>query len=985
TTLWAQESIGVSCISPRTKVKVNITQVTVALNPINVTCNGGSTGSFTLGTITCGTAPFSYSVNSGAFGPIPTNLVAGSYSIVAKDATSLVSGPISLTITQPMWTINNPTATNVVVCEGATMATLAGSANLSTMVTGSQVLTFGLAGQPTELSSGTVPLSPSVTPNIISTATLSALPAGAIITSVKLSMPTISAQGSSWASDVRLGLSGAISADYVKDSLAGNTATTFNYKKYLTPTASVVAGGTVNLSYYDYFDDNLGTAESIFPTGASVATLTVNYSYNAPANVTWWDSSLGGALLVANDTLNAVGTTVLPNTLTSGVYNFYAQADNASCFAPARTLTTVTVNAKATTPIVTAGGATTFCAGDSVQLTSSVTLLNTWSNAATTAVIKVTTSNTYYTIANNANGCASDTSNKITVVVNALPSTPIVTSTANVITCNTPSVTLKTTNYSTGLVWSNAATTDSLVLTSAGTFSATHTDVNGCKSAVSNSLVITDSLNSNFTLNAASPNDSICLGSSTALSVTGIAGGLTYTWTPSATLNASTGTSVIATPTVPTTYSVKSDNGVACTTTKTITIVPIILPIVAVAGDSAICAGLSTTLTASGANNYTWTSGPATATNTVMPTTLTTYQVIGTNAFGCADTALFMVNVNALPVAPIVSATSPEINCIVTSVTLSASNYTTGLTWSNGDTTTTSTILVAGSFTAINTDAKGCVSVNSNVVTIANNTGIVFTVNNPTPSDSVCIGASVGLGVTGAGLTYTWSPSGTLSSSTGANVVATATTGTTTYSVVANNGAGCTSTKTVTITGVPNAIVTATAASPVVTVTSGNISNSITVTGATTFNFTSSVTGVATHTMVAGTALTTSINDSLGATTIGSGTVDYVITGYNVIGCPSAPVMVTVNISSVVALANKTIDANLNIYPNPTANILNIVVKANTLSVTMFDATGKIVKQANVNANSTQLTVSDLTSGAYSLRITTEAGTTVKKIIVTKE
>ncbi|MBC7411579.1 MAG: hypothetical protein H7331_03895, partial [Bacteroidia bacterium] len=47
TTLWAQESIGVSCISPRTKVKVNITQVTVALNPINVTCNGGSTGSFT--------------------------------------------------------------------------------------------------------------------------------------------------------------------------------------------------------------------------------------------------------------------------------------------------------------------------------------------------------------------------------------------------------------------------------------------------------------------------------------------------------------------------------------------------------------------------------------------------------------------------------------------------------------------------------------------------------------------------------------------------------------------------------------------------------------------------------------------------------------------------------------------------------------------------------------------------------------------------
>ncbi|MEQ1732727.1 MAG: GEVED domain-containing protein [Bacteroidia bacterium] len=407
-------------------------------------------------------------------------------------------------------------------------------------------------------------------------------------------------------------------------------------------------------------------------------------------------------------------------------------------------------------------------------------------------------------------------------------------------------------------------------------------------------------------------------------------------------------------------------------------------PVVTVMGDTAVCAGLSTTLMGMGVASYAWTAGPATAMYVVTPTAPTTYEVIGTDASGCVDTTTFKVNVNALPAAPIIMATSPELNCTITTDTLSASNYTMGLTWSNGDTTAKSVVNVAGTYYATYTDANGCKSDSSNNLTIISNTGIALAFTAPSPNDSICVGGTANLAVTGTAVNYTWSPALTLSASTGTNVIATPT-ATTTYTVVADNGAGCSVKDSVTITIVPNAIVTATAASPVVTVTSGNISNAVTVTGATTFDFTSSVTGVATHTMVAGTALTTSINDSIGASTGGNGTVDYVITGYNAIGCPSAPVMVTVNISSVVALANKAIDANLNIYPNPTANVLNVSVKANTLNVTMFDATGKVVKQANVNGNTTQLTVSDLASGTYSLRITTEAGTTVKKVTVTKE
>ena len=92
----------------RLQVVVNVTAVLATLNPVNVTCNGLDNGTFTLGTVTCGTAPFTYSADGGAFGPIPTNLTPGVHSIVMKDAGGLDSAPISITITEP----TAPTALN---------------------------------------------------------------------------------------------------------------------------------------------------------------------------------------------------------------------------------------------------------------------------------------------------------------------------------------------------------------------------------------------------------------------------------------------------------------------------------------------------------------------------------------------------------------------------------------------------------------------------------------------------------------------------------------------------------------------------------------------------------------------------------------------------------------------------------------------------------------------------------------------------------
>ena len=70
------------------------------------------------------------------------------------------------------------------------------------------------------------------------------------------------------------------------------------------------------------------------------------------------------------------------------------------------------------------------------------------------------------------------------------------------------------------------------------------------------------------------------------------------------------------------------------------------LPTINVNGIVTICNGESTTLTASGADIYIWTSGPSTADYFVSPTSNTTYTVTGTNTTTtCSDTAIQLVTV----------------------------------------------------------------------------------------------------------------------------------------------------------------------------------------------------------------------------------------------------------------------------------------------------------------------------------------------------
>jgi len=62
-----------------------------------------------------------------------------------------------------------------------------------------------------------------------------------------------------------------------------------------------------------------------------------------------------------------------------------------------------------------------------------------------------------------------------------------------------------------------------------------------------------------------------------------------------------------------------------------------------------ICPAHQLTLSASGANNYSWSNGATTATTSVNPNTTTTYTVTGTNNNGCTNHAMITVSVVANP------------------------------------------------------------------------------------------------------------------------------------------------------------------------------------------------------------------------------------------------------------------------------------------------------------------------------------------------
>lgn len=99
---YVETVLGGCSSATRENVTVFVSDVNATVTPVNVTCNGGDNGSFTVGAAQCGVEPFTYSIDGGTtFGAIPTDLIAGNYSVIILDDNGLLSSPIAITITEP--------------------------------------------------------------------------------------------------------------------------------------------------------------------------------------------------------------------------------------------------------------------------------------------------------------------------------------------------------------------------------------------------------------------------------------------------------------------------------------------------------------------------------------------------------------------------------------------------------------------------------------------------------------------------------------------------------------------------------------------------------------------------------------------------------------------------------------------------------------------------------------------------------------------
>ena len=354
-------------------------------------------------------------------------------------------------------------------------------------------------------------------------------------------------------------------------------------------------------------------------------------------------------------------------------------------------------------------------------------------------------------------------------------------------TCGQPNGSITGITVSGGLTpysydWNGTLTSGSDTLNlSGGSFILTVTDDGGCSVS---SGPYTINATTGPTASAISTN-ATCFGyadGTATASAIGGDGNYSYQWTGGPATANYTGL-------VAGNYTVLVTDGNGCQSGAFVTITEPSEIVGSVSGNTLLCQGDNTTLTASGSSQFSWNTGDNTASVTVSPMADTTYVVI-VNDGTCADTVTVNVIVNDLPVASI---SGDSILCDGESTLLTASGGGSYL-WNTSDTVSVLPVNPASSM--------------SFSVTVTNNCGtdmatINVVVNTP-PTVSAGADQTINLGSSTAisgsgGINYVWSPSTGLSCTNCQSPTATPTV-TTDYIVYVTDANGCSNSDTVRIT-----------------------------------------------------------------------------------------------------------------------------------------------------------------------------------------
>ena len=411
---------------------------------------------------------------------------------------------------------------------------------------------------------------------------------------------------------------------------------------------------------------------------------------------------------------------------------------------------TLTVNQN---PTATITGNNTFCSGSSTTLSSVSSIAGSGSitgrqwrlngtniTGATNTTYSANSAGTYTVVITNSNGCSTISPSFSVTSISGIS----VSISGNNSICPGSQTTFTASPSGNTYLWSNSSTTQSITISSAGTYNVTVTDVNGCSGTATRNLTVIT--NPTITITG---NNSICLGNSTTLTANGAT---SYVWNTNATT-----ASITVSPTVNTTYTVTGTFSSGCTASTSLGVTVNSNPTVNIGGSNSICQGGSVVLTASGATTYLWNNGLTTTSITVSPTVNTTYTVTGTNATGCSGTASKIVTVNANPTP---NATNNGPLCVGSTLNINCDPSFTTYSWTgpNGFTSSTKNnsipnaqVINSGTYNLTVTNSNGCTGTsNTNVQISTNVTNLSITSNSP-----ICIGSNIQISVTGAN-TYSW-------------------------------------------------------------------------------------------------------------------------------------------------------------------------------------------------------------------------------------
>jgi gliding motility-associated-like protein len=234
--------------------------------------------------------------------------------------------------------------------------------------------------------------------------------------------------------------------------------------------------------------------------------------------------------------------------------------------------------------------------------------------------------------------------------------------------------------------WNTGATGPIVSVTQPGTYT-----VLGSNACGADSLSITVAAAALPQVSLSGP-DSFCEGTTVSLQATGTG---PFTWSTGA-----AGDQIVVG--IAGTYTVTTTNSCG-SASASLTLAQQPLPQVAIGGVNAICAGTSTTLAASGATSYAWSTGAAAASITVSQPG--TYTVVGSNLCGSDEAS---VVVSSLP-APLVVVSGATVLCPGESAVLTASSNA-NVQWSTGAGGSTLTVTIPGTYTATATNSCGSVS-----------------------------------------------------------------------------------------------------------------------------------------------------------------------------------------------------------------------------------------------------------------------------------